>query len=201
MAFVLGVTGGVGTGKSTFTKKLLEYYPSEAFDADQAVRDLLENDLSVRGEVLSGFPQAITSAGVDREILRRIVFSDQNRRRQLEAILHPKVREKWLSLAEQARAKKARLIVDIPLLFETASEKYFDATVVVACTRSTQVLRLKTYRRLAEEMAESIINAQQPLAQKILRANFLIWNDSSLPHLDAQAKLFAGYLKQRYGRK
>ena len=199
MSLVLGVTGGIGSGKSTFTEKLLKGYSSKAFNADLAARDLLENDQEIQVAIGKAFPGTVIAGEVNREALRELVFSDKSKRQQLEGFLHPRIRKQWMTLAEETRSHNGRLIIDIPLLFETGAEKYFDAIVVVGCSQSIQIQRLKNHRQIPEAMAQSIIAAQNELPRKISSADFVIWNESTLDHLEMQAKLLAGYLKQRYG--
>jgi len=199
VSLVLGVTGGIGSGKSTFTRKLLEIYPANVFDADLCARELLEKDPVVQRAVEQAFPETLVDGKVSREKLRDLVFTKKQKRSELEGLLHPRIREQWMGLAQEARTTGGRLIIDIPLLFETGTEKYFDATVVVGCSRTTQIQRLNNYRNIGGALAESIIAAQQELSHKISSADFVIWNESTLHHLETQTKLFAGYLRQRYG--
>lgn len=199
MACVLGITGGIASGKSVFTHLLLRYYPAGIFDCDLSAREILANDPSVQLAVFERFPEAATPEGVDRTRLREIVFSEPRRRRELEALLHPKIRAAWQARAKEAREGKGSLLVDIPLLFETEAQGEFDAVVVVGASEATQVNRLFSLRNMLLETANSIIASQLSLSEKIARADHLIWNESSLPNLESQAKIFAGYLKHRYG--
>jgi len=198
---VIGITGGIATGKSLFLKALLKAAPSAHFDADTYVHMLLATDERVCAEISAAFGPAVLhrDGGVDRSRLRGLVFSDAGARRQLERIIHPRVREAWLSQAETCRADDAVFYADIPLLYETASESYFDRVVVVACSPQSQRERMRTQRELAPELIERMITAQLDLAVKVARADHLIWNDSTATAVDDQACCFAGWLRQRYG--
>ena len=199
---VLGITGGVATGKSTFVRALLPHLPpAELFDSDACAHELLDNEPGVRERVRRSFgDEVFTVEGVpDRARLRAIVFSDDARRRELEGILHPAIRAHWTARAEAAIASGAWLCVDIPLLYETGAESDFDRVIVVACSPAIQRHRLCQERGLDAAMADRIIAAQLDLSTKISKADHLIWNDTTIEHLDRQSALLAGWLRQRHG--
>lgn len=198
---VIGITGGVASGKSTVTQLLSRRLAAEVFDADAAARDLVESDSAIKQRISSQFGlQFLRADGqIDRVLLREAVFGSLERRRSLEAILHPVLREQWKSLADAARRDGAWLLVDIPLLFETGAEVDCDTVVVIACAPATQRARIVAQRGLSTEMAERIIASQASLAFKAARAHCVIWNEASLARLEEQAELFAGYLGKRYG--
>jgi dephospho-CoA kinase len=197
----IGITGGIATGKSTFSMALCRHLPGELFDADQCSRNLLAQDPDVRDAVMRVFgPRAFDETGrPDRVWLREVVFADPSRRSFLEQILHPAIRARWVARVEVASGKDRWFCVDIPLLYETGAQSYFDAIIVVACSAATQRTRLLKKRHLASDLSEQIIAAQLDLADKISQADHLIWNDSSTSCLDRQARLLAGYLRQRHG--
>lgn len=198
---VLGITGGIATGKTSFTQALTLALHGEVFDADACAHDLLARDATVRESVREHLGNRIfdETGQINRATLRTIVFEDERQRSWLEAILHPMIRERWLKLAATFSQKTQWLFVDIPLLFETAAEKYFTTVVVVACSDATQRQRLACARQIPDHLAEKIIAVQMPLAQKINRANHLIWNEGSAGSLATQAALFGNYLTARYG--
>jgi dephospho-CoA kinase len=196
----LGITGGIATGKSTFSEAFCRYLSAEFFDADQCSRDLLAHDPGVREAVRKAFgPQAFDADGrPDRVWLREAVFADPARRRELEQIVHPAVRAAWAERATGAAEAGGWLCVDIPLLYETGAEVHFNAVIVVACAPATQRARLLQNRQLPATIADQIIAAQMDLAVKIAKADHLIWNDSTNSCLDRQARLLAGALRQRF---
>ena len=196
---VIGLTGGIATGKSTFARLLLREFPMDYFDSDRCVHDLLATDPTVCESVETAFgPGALDFSGrPDRLRLREIVFASDTARRTLEEILHPLVRLRWRELAATARKTKACVLIDIPLLYETGAQGEFDRVVVVACSRETQIRRLTTERGLSAELAARILAAQHDLGAKILQADHVIWNDSTVPNLDGQSRLFASWLRQR----
>jgi dephospho-CoA kinase len=197
----VGITGGVATGKSTFVRALLRHVPGELFDADRAARELLEHDPVVRGQVCEAFGDSmlLPDGAFDRARLRAEVFADEAKRRLLEAILHPAIRQKWTADAAKHVGSASWYFVDIPLLFETGAESCFERVIVVGCSPATQRARLREQRGLDDRLAEQIIGAQLHLEQKILKADHLIWNDSTTECLEGQTALFAGWLRQRHG--
>lgn len=196
---VLGLTGGIGTGKSTFARLLLRELPMPSFDSDRCVHDLLATDDPTRDAVVAAFgPGVLGESGrPDRLRLRELVFADESRRRVLEGILHPLVRARWMAMAGEARKTKACVLIDIPLLYETGAQDGFDRVIVVACSRETQLRRLTTERGLAPDLAGRIIAAQGDLGAKILQADHVIWNDSTVSNLDGQSRLLASWLRER----
>lgn len=196
---VLGVTGGIATGKSAVTSLLRRELPAEFFDADACAHELLSHDVAVRSAVAAAFgPEACDPAGnPDRPKLRALVFSDDLKRRRLEEILHPPIRERWLQRAAQFSREGTWFVVDIPLLFETRAEAAFDHIAVVACSPATQRRRLAEKRGMAADLAEKIIRSQLDLPTKINKAHHVIWNDSTLSCLERQARLLADWLRAR----
>jgi dephospho-CoA kinase len=197
---VVAITGGIASGKSTVTKKLAEGLDATVFDSDLEARRLVDEDAEVRRELVAAFGASVVSAEgrVDRPALRKIVFDDEARRRDLEGILHPRIRAGWRQRVEEHlhSAPNAPLVIDIPLLYETGAEVLLDRVVVVGCRFETQLRRLTEIRHLDEAVARKIIASQFPLADKISRCQHLIWNDSTPFALEAQVKLLVAHLRQ-----
>ncbi len=170
------------------------------FDSDRCVHELLATDDSVRDAIIATFGnEACDDAGrPDRAKLRAIVFGSESRRKALEAILHPMVRTRWTALAEAARAGGEWLLIDIPLLYETGAEAQLEHIIVVACHRDTQFFRLTRERELAPDMALGIMAAQLDLGEKIQKADYVIWNDSTVPNLDGQSRILAASLRRHF---
>ena len=199
----IGITGGIGSGKSTFTQIFAAVLGAETFDADVCARRLLAEDAGVATEVRAAFGEKVFGADgrPERAALRAVVFADDPApRRTLEAILHPRVRDAWrgwLTGCSQA-APQAPAAVEIPLLYETGAEVYFDQVIVVGCSLSTQVARLTGRRGLPEAVARRIIASQWALPEKIRRCDHLIWNDGSEEGLRAQAERCARYFQEAF---
>jgi dephospho-CoA kinase len=183
---LLGITGGIATGKSTIARLLHERANLTAFDADACVHELLATDHEVISAIRLEF--SLPETPIDRAALRQIVFLDPEARRRLESILHPVVRAKWQGLADDCRANGRCLLADIPLLFETGATPAFDATIVVAASPQVQQQRLVS-RGLEQEMIDAMLASQWPIRQKITLANHVIWNDGSVAELERQCVL------------
>lgn len=194
---IIGITGGIASGKSTFSRALAEIRAARIFDSDACARELLDSDSSVREAVIRDIlPTAYRADGtLDRAAIRALVFSDPAAKARLEAILHPLVRARRQALAEDVRAEGRDLLVDIPLLFETGASSGFDLIVTVACSPETQTRRAMS-RGLTLAQVQQIVASQWGNAQKIAQSDFVIWNDGSLRMLQAQAEELAVHLEK-----
>ena len=198
---ILGITGGIASGKTTFRNLLLQLIRAESFDADACVSELLEEDESVRKQVLEKIhPAAYGAEGrPNRALLRELIYQDAGKKRTLEAILHPIVRERWLKKAQETASAKKTFVVDIPLLFETSAESLFDRIITVGCATETQLVRLTRRPGMTREISKKIIASQMPISVKVSKSHHVIWNDGALDALTAQTELFSRYLHDRYG--
>ena len=188
----VGVTGGISTGKTTFCQSLRDLLPkAQFFNADQAARELVDQDAAVREAISARFGPDIYSASGDlnRAALRSIVFSDAAQRRVLEEILHPRIRRQWSALAQTHRQPSDFFFADIPLLYETGGESLCDFVVVVACSPDIERNRLMLRGRLSIEQADEMIRAQMPLLEKVRLADHVVWNNDGQEALHAQASL------------
>ena len=177
----LAVTGGIATGKSLFCRQPLELVPGAVlFDADACVAELLA-DPGVREESLppSGRGRWPPTAARIGRVLRELVFADEAARRQLEGILHPRVRRECLARrAKRLHSAASPLFVaDIPLLFEHGADFGHQWTVVVATSPATQARRLQSRSGFDDAMVRSILAAQLPITEKIRRADRVVWNE------------------------
>jgi dephospho-CoA kinase len=170
--------------------------PATVFDADAYAGNLLDHDATVREQVCAAFGvQAYMDSGeANRGWLRECIFSNPEKKRELEKILHPLVRKNWMELTEKNRGKNDWLLLDIPLLYETEAERHLDKVAVVACGGATQRQRLLNERKLDAATAEKIIGSQMNLGEKISRADHVVWNDGSQNALAVQAQLLANCL-------
>jgi dephospho-CoA kinase len=178
---LLGVTGGVGMGKSACAN-LLQQRGLPVIDTDQVARDIVEPGQAALLEVQRVFgPEIIDPEGrLRRDVLARRVFGDPSARKQLEAILHPRIRELWRAQIQTWRTHNHLLgVVTIPLLFETNAESELDAVVCVACRADTQAARLRARGWSAEQIAQRLA-AQAPIEEKIAKSNYVIWSEGSL---------------------
>ena len=178
---VCGLTGGVGMGKST-AAGFLRLHGARVVDTDDLAHQLVQPGEPALAEIQNQFGNAVIAddGRLRRDELARIVFADPVARKKLEAILHPKIRERWLAQIEAWRGQNCPLaVVVIPLLFETQAESRFDRIICVACSAADQHQRLLA-RGWSTEQIRQRIAAQLPVDQKIARADFVIWTDGEL---------------------
>lgn len=178
---LLGLTGGVGMGKSTCAQFLLAR-GIPVIDTDDLAREVVEPGQPALAEIQQVFgPEIIDANGrLRRDVLARRVFEDPRDRKQLEAILHPRIRQLWRARANSWRTQDRPLaVVAIPLLFETNAEAELDAVLCTACSSPTQLVRLQG-RGWPAEQIDQRIRAQWPSEEKMARSNFVIWTEPSL---------------------
>lgn len=193
---VIGLTGGVGMGKST-TAKFFAARGLPVIDTDELARDLVEPGQPALAEIREVFGKSVTDASgqLRRDVVAKAVFGDASKRQQLEAILHPRIREGWLAQVEKRRSEgKAGAVVVIPLLFETDAAKQFTHIVCVACSAATQRRRL-AQRGWSDAQIDQRIASQWPIDKKISAAHFVVWSEGSMEAHEAQADLVLKRLK------
>lgn len=176
----IGLTGSIGSGKSTVAQRLRELGVL-VLDADEYAR---EGAGVLRSEICQAFPEVCPEGEINRPALGRLVFGDPEARKRLEAILHPYVRQRMREETEKAQAAGRPVVVhDIPLLFETGREADFDGVLLVVAPMELRRQRVMDRSGLSEaEFAARDAN-QMPQAEKIRRATWVIWNDADRPTL------------------
>jgi dephospho-CoA kinase len=178
---LLGLTGGVGMGKSACTK-LLRARGVPVVDTDDLAREVVEPGQPALAEVQRLFGPEITDRDgwLRRDLLAARVFADAKARKQLEEVLHPRIRQLWRGQADSWRTEgRAVAAVAIPLLFETKAQTELDAVICVACSSATQFQRLQARGWSGEQIAQRV-SAQWPIEQKIANSTYLIWTEASL---------------------
>ena len=182
---VIGLTGGMGCGKSTAGRWLEERHGFARLDADQQVREVILTAAEVKAALLERFGAAVFLAGgeVDRAALGRVVFVEAAAREWLEALVHPLVYAGWREALRAA--PKGKHVIEVPLLFEQWLENWFDFTVCVATSCDRQ-LSLLERRGVPPAAAIPRISQQMPLAQKTEKADFVLLNDGLPEFLQAQ---------------
>jgi len=178
---VLGLTGGIGMGKSTAAAALRQR-GIPVVDTDQLARQVVEPGQPALAEVQRAFGPGIIGADgrLRRDELARLVFSDAAARRTLERILHPRIRELWRAqLAVWRGERRPVAAVVVPLLFEVQAEVECDATICVACSATSQRERLQA-RGWTVEQIEQRARAQWPIEQKMLHADFVVWTEGDV---------------------
>ena len=184
----VGLTGGIGTGKS-YVRRRLESFGVPAIDADQLAREALAPGTPGLAAVLTRFgPDVLDGHGrLDRRALAAIVFSDAGARRDLEAIVHPAVRgaiDAWFDALNPATTPYA--VADIPLLYETGRDRDFPTVVVVACAPAVQLTRVVERDGMSVDDARRRIAAQLPIEEKAARADHVVRTDGTFGDTDTQ---------------
>ena len=183
---LVGLTGNIGSGKSTVAQ-LLSERGATIIDADVLARRAVEAGTPGHRAIVERWGTSILGAdgGLDRGALRRIVFSEPAELEQLNAMVHPEVERMRAVLVEQARLRGDQLVVcDIPLLFERRMTDDFDRIVLVDAPRPVRLERLVRERGLRETEAMDMIVAQMPAELKRARADHVIDNEGTLGQLD-----------------
>jgi len=196
MARKIAITGTIGSGKSTVSI-LLRRRRMLVFDADHYARICLYPDTESGRKILETFGSGILGEDgeIDRARLASVVFADDGKRRQLEAIVHPEVRA-GLQRFFQAHESQPLLFAEIPLLYEVGWQDLFDDCIVVACSQKIALQRLLEDRDMSAEEAERRLAAQMPAEEKRRLADYVIENDGSITELDAKVRELLGKLRE-----
>ena len=184
---LVGLTGGIGSGKSTAARMLRER-GAVVFDADVLAREAVAPGTEGHRAVVERFGADVLAPGgeLDREALAAVVFADPAARRDLEAIVHPEVRRLFAEGSEAYRDTDRVVVLSAPLLVETGMHSAFDVLVVVAVPEPVQVERLMRDRGMSEEEIRARMRAQAPLEDKAAVADILLDNEGSPEELERQ---------------
>ncbi len=196
MSVVLGITGGIATGKST-ASSYFEKKGVPVVDADLGARVVVEAGSSGLDQLVQAFGIDILAENgtLDRKKLGRMVFSDTQKRQELNQIVQKDIR-KWIesTLADLKKKAYPLIVLDIPLLFEEHYEDLCDIVLVIATTPEKQQIRLRERDGLTEVEARDRLAAQWPLSQKKKLADVVIENSSSLADFDAALEMLWQHL-------
>jgi dephospho-CoA kinase len=187
MIKLVGLTGGIGSGKSTVAQMLREC-GIPVIDADAIARQVVEPGLPAHGEIVGAWPEVVAADGrIDRKRLGAIVFSNAASQARLEAITHPRIREQVAVQAAALEAAGHRLaFLEAALLVETGFYKQLEGLVVVSLGEATQVERVVARDACSRESALARIRAQRPLADKTRVADHVIDNGGAVEATRAQ---------------
>jgi dephospho-CoA kinase len=193
----VGLTGGIGAGKSEVSRRLAAL-GAVVLDADVVAREVVAPGTSGLAEIVAAFGDGVLrpDGSLNRERLGEIVFSDAGARTELNAIVHPRVRDRMAEL-EQAAGDVAIVVQDVPLLAENGLAGLFDAVVVVDAPADVQVERLVAGRGMSREAALARIGAQATREQRLAAATFVIDNSGDLAGLDQQVTALWADLSRR----
>ncbi len=185
-----GLTGGIGTGKSTVAQLLRERHGVPILDADKVAREVVAKGTDGLAAVVDAFGSEILDedGNLDRARMRTIVMSDTSARRRLESITHPRIFESigaWV--ARQASAQAPLVGIEAALMVETGSWRMQDALVVVSASPDVQIARVMARDGVSDDAARAVLSAQLPMGDKERVATYVVRNEGSLADLTAAA--------------
>lgn len=170
---IVGLTGSIGSGKSHVLALFADAgIPTQSSDA--VAHELLGGDAFE--QVSAAFPEAVDGGEISRQKLGQVVFADSLKKKQLENILHPLVRERNIQFAKDSDARF--VVIEIPLLFESGAESYCDYTIALNVSRETLQKRALKRAGMTLDKFEKILSAQMPTEEKLKRADFVIDNEA-----------------------
>lgn len=182
----IGLTGGLGCGKS-LALKLFAEYGYKLINADVLVHEILRDDVSIKEILVSRWGNGILDeeGALDRKKISKIVFKKAPELEFLESVVHPRVIKKWEEIMHYKGAEKFNWIVEVPLLFEKNLEKFFNFTVCIYTSEVIQKYRLMA-RGLTADEAQERIEYQMPVLEKVLKADYVILNNGTELFLNQQ---------------
>lgn len=182
--YLVGLTGGIGSGKSTVAARMVEH-GAELIDADQIAREVVEPGKPTWRKLVEHFGDDILDdeGFIDRPKLGAIIFGDDQKRAVLNELTHPPVIAEIAERLELLQAFDGVVILDVPLLVEGGNERGYEAIVVVASKPETQLRRLVELRGMKPEDAQARIASQASLEEKLAVATHVVWNEGSLAEL------------------
>ena len=199
---VIGLTGGIGTGKSTVSQ-ILKDRGFSVIDLDVISHEVIEFS-SVVEKIVQNFGREVLDedeAGnctISREKLGKIIFSDKKKRLALNSIMHPEILKVMHKKILECKSEKNKIIfVEVQLLFEVQWEKEFDYILLVAAKRDMQVSRVLERDKRSEEEAWNIINSQMSLDEKREKSDFVIENDGNMDDLNKKVDKFLKSLERQ----
>jgi dephospho-CoA kinase len=198
----VGLTGNIASGKSTVAR-LFADWGAAVIDADAIVHELEQPGTPVFQAIVAKFGEEVLAPDglLDRGALRARVFGNRDALAALNGIVHPAVAAERDRRMAEARAARVRVLIqDIPLLFEVMDPKQFDAVVLVDAPVAARRERLERLRGLDPDMAESMIGAQRPSAEKRSRATFIIDNEADFATLEKRTREVWRQLERRAAR-
>jgi dephospho-CoA kinase len=200
---VVGLTGGIATGKSTFSAAL-RARGVPVIDADELARRVVAPGAPALAQIARAFGPAVIAAdgSLDRKRLGEIVFADGAARKRLEAITHPAIR---IAMVEEATDLAARghplVFYDAALLYEVGADEVVDSVVVVYAPAGAQRARLAARDGLTAAQADARLGAQWPIEEKAARADFLVDNTGGIADLGEKADRLLADLRRGAGRR
>ena len=179
---IVGLTGGIGSGKSS-AAKIFKELGIDSIDADGVAKNILNFNNTARKLFIAEFGDKyiLKNHKINRDLLRKDIFNDKSKIKKLESIIHPLVREEIFEFIQ--KSESIYTIIDVPLIFETKSNDFYNKIVVVDCDTNTQILRASQRDNQSEESILKIIGSQATREERLSIADYVINNDSSYGNL------------------
>lgn len=175
----VAVTGGIGAGKSEFMRAVKEL-GIRTYSADEINAELLRDKRYIE-KLSEAFPLAVKDGKVDKSALREEVFSNEKKRKTLNALAHPEIRRKIEEITGDA-------VIEVPLLFESGMTDLFDRVIVVTAGEDARINRVVSTRNISKDLAKNIIKNQTTDDERLKRADYVAINDGTRKDLYEQAK-------------
>ena len=179
---IVGLTGGIGSGKSSAANFFIEL-GIDVIDADEVSKNILDSNLQAKDKFLDAFGKEFldTNNNIDRSLLRSEIFKDEQKKTLLESIIHPLVREEILKFIENS--KSIYKIIMVPLIFETKSQSFYDKIIVIDCEEKIQINRASKRDNKSRDNIINIMNVQASRQDRNSIADIIIMNNDSLEDL------------------
>jgi dephospho-CoA kinase len=179
---IVGLTGGIGSGKSSAANFFIEL-GIDVIDADEVSKNILDFNKEAKNEFIDSFGKEFldTNNNIDRDLLRSIIFKDEHKKSLLESIVHPLVREEILKFIENS--KSIYKIIMVPLIFETKSESFYDKIVVLDCEEKIQISRASKRDKKSRDDIINIMKTQASREERNSISDMVIMNNDSLEDL------------------
>ncbi|WP_455041788.1 dephospho-CoA kinase [Leptotrichia buccalis] len=203
---VIGLTGGIGTGKSTVSQILqekkfpvidLDTISHEVIKIPKVIEKIVENFGKEVLENSGNFENENNAIRISREKLGKIIFENKEKRLLLNSIMHPEILHTMREQISKYKKSNKIIFVEIQLLFEVQWEKEFDYILLISAKKSTQIRRILERDKRSENDALNIINSQLPLDEKKKRSDFVIENDGNIEELKEKIDKFLEYLETK----
>ena len=182
MTKTIAITGGIGSGKSTFCSKLKEK-GFKIHSSDEVVAKIYKNPEKNFVTYLRtiGLSKSISKKNIDKKIISKIIFENKQIRKKLELYIFKIVRKKRSDFIKQEKQKKTKLIfIDIPLLFENNLEKQFNKVISIIASKRVRLKRLKKTRKMTENQFKNIIRSQTSDVIRKKKSDYVVYNNSTL---------------------
>lgn len=184
---ILGLTGGIASGKTTVSNFFRKYNDIKIYDADKIAKNFFEEEFvqekikkNINGNIFD------LNNNIDRKKLKEVIFKDQKKREELNKIIHPLVFDFFYKIKKNSNNEK--IIFDVPLLFESGIDVLCDKILLIYTDITTQIERIKKRDNISDELAKKIINSQLSNDVKIKKADFVLKNDSDIKNLEIKVE-------------